>query len=87
MYGTDETTPFLSRCHQVLPKDIWSFQVYLGTINLTLICPNVQVAMLIGEIMIMTMRVTGFNLKESSHGGADHDQLLQIIRFGDYTPD
>ena len=32
-------------------------------------------------------RVTGFNLKESSQGGVDHDQLLQIIHFRDYTPD
>ena len=76
VYGTDERTPFISRCHQVLPKVIWSFQVYLGIINLTLIQPNVQVVMLTGEIMITTMRVTGFSLKESSHGGADRDQLL-----------
>ena len=45
VYVTHERICFISRCHQVLPKVIWSFQVYLGITNLTLICPNVQVAM------------------------------------------
>ena len=82
VYGKDEKTPFISSCHQVLPKVTWSFQVYLGTINLTLIGPNVQVVMLTGEIMITTMRVTIFSLKESSHSGANHNQILPTIHSG-----
>ena len=82
VYGTDEKTPFISSCHQVLSKVIWSFQVYLGTINLTLIQPNVQVVKLTGEIVITTVRVTVFSLKENSHGGADHDQILPTTHSG-----
>ena len=71
VYGTDVRTHFISGCHQVLPKLTWSFQVYLAITSITLIRPNVQLAMLTGEITIMTMRATDFSLKENFPGGTD----------------
>ena len=66
---------------QMPPKVTWSFQVYLDITNLTLIHSNVQVAMLTGEIMIMTMRVTDFNLKESLGVPLEYGPLA-ISRYG-----
>ena len=74
--GQMETHILLPAATRNKQKDTWNLQVYLGTINLTLILPSVQVIMLNGEIMIMTMRVTGLNLKGNFHGGPDHDQIL-----------
>ena len=42
-------------------------------ISLTLIHPNIQEALLIGEIMIMIMRVTDFSWKENFPGATIHD--------------
>ena len=81
--GTDESTPSISRCHQVLQKHLWSSQVYQAIINLTLTCPNAQVVLLAGEIMIMTTKVTDFRWKESFPGATGHDHALPITHFGD----
>ena len=86
-YGTDESTHSISSSHQVSPKVTWSFQVYLGIMNLTLILFNVQEAMLIGEIMISIMRVTGFSLKENFQDGVEDDQLLPTTCSADCHPD
>ena len=83
VYGTDESTPSISRCHQVLPKHLWSSQVYQAIISLTLIRPNAQVALLAGEIMIMTMKVTDFSWKENFQGVTIHDHALPITHLGD----
>ena len=43
--GTDESTPSVSRCHQVLQEHLWSSQVYQDITNLTLTQHNAQVAL------------------------------------------
>ena len=87
VYGTDDSTTSISRCHQVLPKLTWSFQVYWAIIILTLIRPNVHVALMAGEIMTMTMKVTDFSWKENFLGVTIHGHTLPIIHLGDCTPD
>ena len=86
-YGIDESTPSISSSHQISPKVTWSLQVYLGIMNLTLILSSVQVVMLIGEIMILIMRVTGSSLKENFQDGVEGDQLLPTIRSTGCHPD
>ena len=80
--GQTESTPSISRCHQVSLNHLWSSQVYWAIINLTLIRPNAQVALLAGEIMIMTMKVTDFRWKENFPGATEHDHALPITHFG-----
>ena len=81
--GTDESTPSISRCHQVSQKHLWSSQVYRAIISLTLTHPNAQVVLLAGETMIMTMKVTDFRWKENFPGATEHDHALPITQFGD----
>ena len=81
--GTEESTPSISRCHQVLQKHLWSSQVYRAIIGLTLIHPNGQVVLLAGESTIMTMKVTDFRWKENFRGATEHDHTLPITHFGD----
>ena len=81
--GIDESTPSISRCHQVLQKHLWSSQVYQAIINLTLTHPNAQVVLLAGEIMITITKVTDFRWKESFPGAIGHDHALPITHFGD----
>ena len=81
--GTEESTPSISRCHQVLQKHLWRSQVYRAIISLTLIRPNAQVVLLAGAIMIMTMKVTDFRWKENFPGATEHDHTLPITHFED----
>ena len=83
VYGTDENTPSISRCHQVSRKHSWSSQVYQAIISLTSICPNAQVALLAGEIMITTMKVTIFSWKENFQGATICDHALPITHLDD----
>ena len=55
--------------------------------NLTLTCPNVQVALLAGEIMTTIMKVLDIRWKENFQGATEYDQALPITHFGDSTPD
>ena len=81
--GTDENTPLVSRCHQVLQEHQWSSQVYQDIINLILIQHSAQVVLLAGVNTTMTMKVKGSRWKENSPGATEHVPVLQIIRLGD----
>ena len=87
MYGTDENTPSISRCHQVLQKHSWSSQVYRAIINLILTHPSVQVALLAGEIMITTTKATDSRWKENFQGATEQDHALPITLFEDLITD
>ena len=80
--GTEESTPSLSRCHQVSQKHLWSSQVYWAIINSTLTQPNAQVVLLAGENMTMIMKVRDFRWKENFPGATGHDDVLPITHFG-----
>ena len=81
--GTDESTPSISRCHQVSQKHLWSSQVYQAIINLILIQPSAQAALLAGVIMTMITKVTDFRWKENLPGATEPDHTLPITHFGD----
>ena len=81
--GTEESTPSISRCHQVLQRHLWSSQVYQAITNLILIQPSAQAALLAGEIMTMITKVTDFRWKENFPGATGHDHTLQIIHSSD----
>ena len=83
MSGTEETTPSISRCRQVLQKHPWSSQVYRAITNLILTCPNAQVVLLAGENMIKVTKVTDFRWKESFPGVIKQDHILPITHFED----
>ena len=63
---TDENTPLVSRCHQVLQEHQWSSQVYQDIINLILIQHSAQVVLLAGVNMTMTTKVKGPDEREFS---------------------
>ena len=81
--GTGESTPSISRCHQVLQKHLWSSQVYRAIISLILTHPNAQVVLLTREKMIMIMKVTDFRWKENLPGATEPNHTLPITHFGD----
>ena len=81
--GTDENTPLVSRCHQVLQEHQWSSQVYQDIINLILTQPSAQVVLLAGVNMTMTTKVKGSRWKENFPGATGHDPVLQTIHLGD----
>ena len=81
--GTDEITPSVSRCHQVLQKHPWSSQVYQDITNLILIQPSAQVVLLAGVNMTMTTKVKDFRWKENFPGAIGHDPISPIIHLGD----
>ena len=71
--GTDESTPSVSRCHQVSQKHIWSSQVYQDVTNLTLIQHSAQVVLLVGVITTLITKVKYFTWKENFPGAIDPD--------------
>ena len=81
--GTDESTPSVSRCHQVLQKNLWSSQVYQDITNLTLTWHNAQVALLVGVNTTMITKVKDFKWKESFPGATDPDRELLTILLDD----
>ena len=83
MSGTDESTPSVSRCHQVSQKHLWSSQVYQDITNLTLTQHNAQVALLVGVNMTMIMKVKDFKWKESFPGATDPDRKSLTILLDD----
>ena len=80
--GTDESTPSVSRCHQVSRKHLWSSQVYQDITNLTLTQHNAQVALLVGVNMTMIMKVRGSRWKENLPDVTETDHALQTTRLG-----
>ena len=74
--GTDESTPSVSRCHQVSQKHLWSSQVYQDITNLTLTQHNAQVALLAGVNMTMIMKVKDFKWKENFPDATDPDRII-----------
>ena len=80
--GTDESTPSVSRCPQVLQEHLWSFQVYLDVTNLTLTQHNAQVALLVGVNMTMIMKVRDSKWKENLPDVTETNHILPTIRFG-----
>ena len=78
--GTDESTPSVSRCHQVSQKHIWISQVYQDITNLTLTQHSAQVVLLVGVNMTMIMKVKDFKWKESFPDAIDPDhESLTIL--------
>ena len=83
VYGTDESTPSVSRCHQVSQKHIWSSQVHQDIISLTLIQHSAQVALLVGVIMTLIEKAKDFRWKENFPGAIDPDHESLTIRLDD----
>ena len=81
--GTDESTPSVSRCHQVSQKHLWSSQVYQDITNLTLTWHSAQVALLVGVNMTMITKVNDSKWKESFPGTTDPDRELLTILLVD----
>ena len=81
--GTEESTPSISRCHQVSQKHRWSSQVYQATTNLILTWHNVQVALLAGVNMTMITKVRDFRWKENFPGATEQDHTLLITHLED----
>ena len=66
---------------QMPPGITKAFKEFSGIpaiISLTLTCPNAQVALLAGEIMITTMKATDFRWKENFPGTTGHNHTLPI---------
>ena len=82
-YGTDESTPSVSRCHQVSQKHIWSSQVPQDIISLTLIQRSAQVALLVGVTMTLITKAKDFRWKESFPGATDPDHKSLTISLDD----
>ena len=92
VYGTDERTRFISRCHQVLPKVIWEFSGIPGYYQFDFDMAQCSGSYVNWDITIMTMGATDFNLKEFSQWSCSQPNITNYpfwrlnSRLENYNP-